>query len=124
MKNFAAIVFVLLVSWPLLVKIMVVVSWQANRDYIASTLCEKRDIAESNCDGACHLVKQLNKTEDTHTPFPISGLEKIELLPFEVIESQNNITTFIKVHTLGYSKPNLYSFIPQHSIFHPPSIVA
>lgn len=121
MKNSIAIVFVFLISWPLLVKIMVVVSWQANRDYIAKNLCEKRDIPDSDCDGACHLVKQLDKTEDKNTPSPTSGLEKIELLPFELVENSVLKNHFTYISVLREKHPNLYSFKYPVSFFHPPS---
>src|SRR5690554_7517932 len=41
-------------------------------DYIKNELCENKEIAEMECNGKCHLVKELAKASDA----PENGKEK------------------------------------------------
>ncbi len=61
-----------IISWVLLSFIVIylltpaipVVDYLLNRDYIAKNLCVNKDKPKSCCKGKCHLVKQLNKTNN------------------------------------------------------------
>ncbi len=63
-----------LISWVLLSFIVVyisipvipVIDYLLNRDYIAKNLCINKDKPKSCCKGKCHLVKQLNKTNNSN----------------------------------------------------------
>jgi hypothetical protein len=48
-------------------KIWIVVSFSINHNFIATNLCEKRDIPQNHCNGNCWLKKELNKANDTGT---------------------------------------------------------
>ncbi len=60
------------ISWVLLSFIVVyitipvipVIEYLFNREYIANNLCVNKDKPKSCCKGKCHLVKQLNKTNN------------------------------------------------------------
>lgn len=47
-------------------KIGVFVSFKINQKYIASNICEKKDIPQNTCEGGCFLKKELQK-EDQKT---------------------------------------------------------
>lgn len=53
-----------------------------NQDYIAKTLCEKKEEKENTCNGQCHLKKELKKISETETDstIPNTYKEKIELV--------------------------------------------
>lgn len=61
-----------IISWVLLSFIVIyllipaipVIDYLLNRDYIAKNLCVNKDKPKSCCKGKCHLVKQLNKTNN------------------------------------------------------------
>lgn len=90
-----------------------------NRDYISSVLCENKDNPELDCEGKCHLVKEINK--ETSSPeaevetnvllmveFPS---ENIELPKFQIQNEGKSKFTTIQAHLrLGFIR----------SIFHPP----
>jgi hypothetical protein len=44
-------------------KTLLLVDFIINRDYIASNLCEKKDVKDNCCKGYCHLTKQLKQEE-------------------------------------------------------------
>ncbi len=46
--------------------------FQANRAYIASHLCEQRQVPASDCQGKCYLKKQLKKEEQRGQQSPSS----------------------------------------------------
>ncbi len=45
-------------------KVLLVVDYQANKEYIMEFLCINRDKPELECEGKCHLAKNLKKQED------------------------------------------------------------
>lgn len=99
---------------------MVVISFKINQDYIAKTLCEKKEEKENTCNGHCHLKKQLKKISETeNSTLPNTYKEKIELV---FIQPEFTFSFF-------QLKPNKPSFsfyleneIPKisYDIFHPP----
>ncbi len=42
-------------------KVSVFVSFKINQKYIASNICEKKDIPQNTCEGNCFLKKELQK---------------------------------------------------------------
>ena len=61
------IVFIVLLSFALRPIYFVgnVLYYQLNIDYIIDTYCINKDEPELQCNGKCHLAKQLQLTEDT-----------------------------------------------------------
>ena len=50
---------------------VVLVSFTLNRSFIASHLCERRDDPDNDCQGRCHLRKQLEDTKNAaQAPVP------------------------------------------------------
>ena len=64
-------------------KLIVIGSYQVNKDYIAQNFCENKDKPRMQCEGKCHLSKQL-KEEEQKERAPASPVkEKYEILFFE-----------------------------------------
>ncbi len=106
---------------PAISNLVVVISFKINQDYIAKTLCEKKEEKENTCNGHCHLKKELKKVSETENDsnLPITYKEKMEL-----VFIQPELTfSFIKFKTPRTS----FSFYTEseiptisHAIFHPP----
>ncbi len=47
-------------------KVLLVVDYQANKEYIMEFLCINRDKPELHCEGHCYLQKQLQKEEQSN----------------------------------------------------------
>lgn len=65
-KSFA-IFFLCVYSLVLLKPLFPFVDYAINKEYIAKNLCENRTKPKLNCNGKCHLMKQLKKA-GTETP--------------------------------------------------------
>lgn len=96
-------------------------------DYIKNELCENKEIAEMECNGKCHLVKELAKASDA----PENGKEKrtfpVELNLVFFKETQQTYINFVPVmkdvHEVNSVYNNLYSYSETTSVFHPPVFI-
>lgn len=95
-----------------------------NQDYIAEFLCINKDKPELQCNGKCHLVKQIEKQQQQE---PFSSLSiSLENYPIGFVN-------ILKIDTLGdfapIKKPTkapyqiLYCFDYNYSAFQPPDLV-
>jgi hypothetical protein len=57
---------------------LVVLSFSLNRSYIATTLCEKKDIPGNTCQGCCLLRKQLQNEDRKEQSPPARNLKEID----------------------------------------------
>lgn len=105
--------------WPVL-------DYMANYDYIVNTLCENKDKPEMECNGKCHLSKELAKEAGADDKNPQNKTSKTEIpqiiisenIPEYVFVSETDITSFEKI---GYM-PNLNSTLFISEILHPPQL--
>lgn len=94
-----------------------------NYNYFATELCENKNQPELECNGKCHLAKELAKTSENDNP--IENKQNIsldsEVLFFQEYNTFNFTFYFenIEQNTTLYS--NLYGFLSAQSFFHPPS---
>ncbi len=123
MKQILAILLFLSVSYQFAVKMGVIIWFEANRDYIASELCENRDKPQTRCDGKCYLKKQLAKIdhENSNNKELPNQKQKNEIPEYLAIESFLLAKQFYCTH-LEYNSvyTNHYRFTAKESIFHPP----
>lgn len=69
---------------PSLTKIGIVVDFKINQDFIAEVLCINKDKPTLNCNGKCHLSKQLREAdEQEEKQAPPSKKEQVELLYYQ-----------------------------------------
>jgi len=120
MKKIIAIVLLLGVLIQSMNKLVVILSYQVNKDYISKNLCENRNHPERKCCGKCYLKKQLNNTEKDSNKNKANeqfGVDYfISYFSFELRPSYPDAEN-IKVAGLI---PQNYSFNPLLSVFHPP----
>jgi hypothetical protein len=123
-KSFA-IFFLCVYSLVLLKPLFPFIDYAINKEYIAKNLCENRNKPKLNCNGKCHLMKQLKKASaetptDGNTTKSSSSQEEscvhvASLFAFDskVVNSQSTnfyIRTFKSILPSNYLK----------DIFHPP----
>jgi hypothetical protein len=94
------------------------IDYTINKEEITQKYCENKDKPEMECNGCCHLKKELNKVEKAeeseNSSFPISKISKQEIQPFLIhciqkISFSLNDYTFYSNNFGTYS--NLYSFL-------------
>ena len=121
MRQASAIFFVSLYLIAMLRPVQPYVEYILNQDYIAEFLCINKDKPKLQCNGKCHLAKQIEKQKplDSDTSFrlsmenyPIGFVEFIEFKPNNIVALKNN-SNFI------YLK--LYNFSYSYSKFKPPT---
>jgi hypothetical protein len=97
-----------------------------NYDYISEVLCINKDNIELECNGKCHLKKEISKSLDNDDEGKTSSTIAYEILLSHFIPSQSIIVEFKElVRTFGI--PNFlytreYSFSFLNTIFHPPQL--
>jgi hypothetical protein len=100
-------------------KLFILAWYKTNQQYIATTLCVKKNDTGSHCKGSCHLRKQLQQEEkrQQHAPEWMKDVQmvqapsvvKLSWIPEEVSTVNFSFTT---------RKPISVSYIP----FHPPTV--
>lgn len=101
-----------------------VLEYLINYDHIRKELCENRNKPQQDCNGKCHLKKELAKASENETPssqekknqsveIVVLFLENIEAFSFpEMIKPVLKVDTFYT---------NLYSHLDTVPVFHPPT---
>lgn len=101
---------------------LIVANYVINMDYIAEYLCENQDKPEMECNGKCHLKKELQKDEErksseNRTQFEIMLIAdwQAPLSRFEYVveEREKHIFQYMFVATEGSN----------NAIFHPPASI-
>ncbi|MCB9204029.1 MAG: hypothetical protein H6603_03530 [Flavobacteriales bacterium] len=95
------------------------VNYWMNRDYISSVLCENKDQPELECNGKCHLKKEIQESTDGQE----EGKEVSERMMVEFLQVAEQIAFVPSVQVVtedfcNYCEPLTAGF--SSSIFHPP----
>lgn len=118
----------LLALFMLLKPALPVIDYVVNYEYITKVLCVNKAKPKLQCNGKCHLMKELAKTSESQTP--ISSNKKIashelEVLFFEEIKSFNiRYIYFDKNQFLNTNYSDLYSYLNSDSVFRPPIFIS
>ncbi len=106
-----------------------VVEYVVNYEYITKTLCVNKAKPKMQCNGKCHLMKELAKASESEKPISSDRKSNVknltEELFFQSIQSlikAPNYLQFQKAIPNNYS--NLYFFKIGCSIFHPPTFIS
>lgn len=89
MRIALTLLFLISISYSMLLKLGIVAYYEYNRIYIAQNLCENRDKPALKCCGKCYLRKQLAKADrgrSTGQPL-LAQLSKFEVAPFIIPEA-------------------------------------
>jgi hypothetical protein len=123
-KSFA-IFFLCIYSLVVLKPLFPIVDYALNKEYIAKNLCENRNKPKMNCNGKCHLMKQLKKAStdvpsDGNTAKGSSNQEEnvvhvSSTFQFNIQHSTSSIANSY-LNTFSNKLPSNYL----KDIFHPP----
>ena len=99
------------------------VEYVLNQDYIAEFLCINKDKPELQCNGKCHLVKELEKQQENEPKGLRVLLENypIGFVTIYQIEALNSFTNLKRHTSIPYKK--LYHFDYNDSAYQPPDVV-
>lgn len=103
-------------------KLVVILDYQINKDYISKNLCENRNHPERKCCGKCYLKKQLNNTEKDNSKNKTDERFGVDyIITYFSFEPKTQYPEAENI-TIAGLKPQLYSFSPLLSVFHPPQV--
>ena len=97
------------------------VNYWMNRDYIAAELCENKDKPELDCNGKCHLKKEIqHNNDDRNEEQEVSSTLMLEF--FQHPDAFNLILHELTVEAIfhHYSDPVVSGFVG--IIFRPPKV--
>lgn len=103
------------------------VNYIVNYNYIVTVLCENKDKPEMQCNGKCHLTKELAKEAGAEDKNPLNNKTSKTEIPQYIISENISEYTFaseteiISFRNIGY-KPNLNSSLFTSKILHPPQL--
>lgn len=126
MKKLCAICLSLLLLWQIALHVTVFACWQLNREVIAATLCEKKDLKGNTCKGNCFLKKQIQKaSENSQAGNAAKPEHKTETLDFTVISSPPVYAEiqFVTKPVFPAYHQHSYSNQLDLSVFQPPEIL-
>jgi len=118
----------LLALFMLLKPALPVIDYIVNYEYISTVLCVNKAKPKMQCNGKCHLMKELAKSSENEAP--ISSDKKIASQQLEILFLEE-IKTF-KIAPLYFCKTqnansyysNLYFYLNSASVFHPPTFIS
>lgn len=117
-----AIVLLIAIAGSSFNKVIVLLDYKLNENFIATTLCENRDKPASCCHGKCYLKKKLQKEEDGSRTGSGESRPKFEINLF--CESSGNL--FLSQALKSLYKEATIASIPSillSTVFHPPAQV-
>ena len=101
--------------------LMPYVEYELNRSYIASNLCENIDEPELQCNGSCHLRKQIKKqAEEKENQETV--LVDMEKLPIAVLSPLPSVPEAFPTILPHPSCDFLLTEDYHSDIFHPPTV--
>lgn len=105
-----------------------VIDYVVNYEYITKVLCVNKAKPKLQCNGKCHLKKELAKTSESETPISSNkktATQEVEVLFFEDIKSFK-ITSiyFEEKQKIINNYSNSYFYLNSDSVFRPPIFVS
>jgi hypothetical protein len=121
------IIFILLIAL-FLKPIFPVIDYAVNYEYISKVLCENKAKPKLQCNGKCHLMKELAKAAENEKPI---SSDKKGYSPMQEVLFINEISSF-RIVACSCSKQeknkstylDLYSYLKTNSVFHPPTYIS
>ncbi|UKJ08779.1 hypothetical protein [Solitalea lacus] len=123
MKKLLSIVLMMAILLQTFSNLVIVSSYEVNKGFISTYLCENKDKPKLHCNGQCYLMKKLKKAAQEEEQQANNSLrEKFEMNQFIQIVQDNFIdNSYIElkhIHFFLQKEPYSTSF----PIFHPPQV--
>lgn len=118
MNRIASILLVVIITLPSALKFTSVVNYLQEYDYYVNVLCENRDKPEMQCNGSCHLAKELKVAQNQTDPPEVPAEVKLGLSPFLVQDYQKDegiqllVSPVFKEADVYYRDPFLSVTVP------------
>ena len=118
-----------IIALALFVKpILPVLDYAVNYQYITKELCVNKSKPKMQCNGKCHLMKELAKASENEKPISSNKkqlLQESEVLFVETIKTINVVGVFA-IHSKNKNThyTDLYSYLNISTIFHPPTTIS
>lgn len=120
MRAFQAILLIFVFSLPFQAKLVIVSHYLLNQELIADEFCVNKEKKELECNGKCHLNKELKGVDPEHESqsFPVLKSQNLECFvtetnSFEKLTAQGFTRTFKK-------DEGNYCHNAGNGVFHPP----
>ncbi len=118
-------ILVIILSMTMFLKpVFPVIEYIVNYDYIVNELCENKQIPELNCNGKCHLIKELAKASASESTNPTDkkvNVKMYEVVYFQELQSINfDFSSFFNPSKILVTWFNNYHYLVNTVIFHPP----
>lgn len=125
MKNIFVISLLAIMLLQVFSKVLVVVDYQANKEFIMEFLCINRDKPELECEGKCQLTKKLKEQQESDKQANERG-QKQEVQVNLYCQNLFSLRAFIQPTIVSFSAAYScnYSSDVHQSIYHPPQFIA
>lgn len=127
LRSFIAIILLIILSFPFIIKAGLVVHWKINQSYITEKYCINKSKPELECNGKCHLKEEIQQIEQKSTSnatsFPIELISKINISSFVLNNNQSRIQSLSEFQITTFEwfyQTSLYLFDYSKNCFHPP----
>jgi hypothetical protein len=97
------------------------VEYAINQDYIAEFLCINQDKPEMQCNGKCHLYKEVEKQQD-ETPVSLQVSLKEYPIGFVKILNLKKKKEFTSIKKENHFYFKNYNYLFSEVVFHPPTV--
>ncbi|HEX8350787.1 MAG TPA: hypothetical protein VF598_12565 [Hymenobacter sp.] len=103
---------------------LLVVDYQVHKERITELFCVNKARPQLQCNGKCHLAKQLRKASEAEKKAP-AGVTKVKYEVLAPVRLFFGPPAWQQVVLREYAGATVaaYFFTPMHSIFHPPSLL-
>ncbi len=108
----------------LLKPVLPVIDYVVNYEYISKVLCINTDKPKMQCNGKCHLMKELAKASENEKPISPNkkmASQEFEVLFFEEIKSFKTASVYFDDSLeINSNYSNFYFYSNSVSVFRPP----
>ena len=105
-----------------------VVEYVVNYEYITKTLCVNKAKPKMQCNGKCHLMKELAKAAESEKPISSDKkqlVQESEVLFLETIPSFICADFFTNPNQkINANYSNMYSYLDSNVVEHPPTFIS
>ncbi len=102
-------------------KVIILINFHINRDYIAKNLCLQKEVEDNCCKGSCHLKEKLDdqdKKEQTPALPVFKDKNETQLYYQKLLSFNGNTFNLESILVIPYKETKTTSF--SVSVFHPP----
>ena len=131
MKTYICIVkkiIFLLAMFMLLKPVIPVLDYIVNYEYITKVLCINKAKPKLECNGKCHLMKELAKASENEKPISSdkkSSIQELEILFFEEFKPINIASIYFDKNQISNSNySDFYFYLNSNSVFRPPIFIS